>query len=173
MQFGVAVELRLQHFVGGGGVGGGGVCIFQIFAAVEFVGGAQGALFHFVEYDLHIDKFVAFQVDVDAGAQKLFGQQRNVEPVGVESAQIASFDGTGYVVGHGFECGAIFHIVIGDAVYGGGLFGNVHLGVDAHGLTLFRAVGRYFQIRYFDNAVGHNVGAGGFEVEEYDGIFQI
>ena len=66
--------------------------IFERASAVELIGSRKGALFHLVEDDLHVDKLAFGHVDIDVGTKELFCQQRDIETVGVESGQVASFN---------------------------------------------------------------------------------
>ena len=81
LQLIVAVELCLQHLIGGAGVGIGAVGPFELLAAVELHGSREGALLHLVEDDLHVDKLTACHVEVDTGTEKLLGQQGHIEAV--------------------------------------------------------------------------------------------
>ena len=57
--------------------------VFQILAAIEFIGSRQRALLHLVENDLHVHKLAAAHVNVHTGTKELFRQDGDIKTVGV------------------------------------------------------------------------------------------
>ena len=170
----VAVELRLEHLVGGYGVGGGAVGMLQVFLAVELVGGHQRALLHLVEDVLHVDQAAAAEVEVDACTEEFLHQQRHVELVAVVAREVGVADILQQAGCQLAEGGLVGHVGVGDAVHGGGLLGYVHrlaLGVGgAHALHagVGGAVGHHLVQAYLHNVVVAHLHAGGLKVEEDD-----
>lgn len=71
------------------------------------------------------------------------------------------------------KVGPILHILVGDAVNGGRLFGDVYAGVDLAGLDDLLAVGHHLDHRDLDDTVFGGVDAGGFQIEKDDGTFEV
>ena len=127
--------------------------VFQILAAIEFIGSRQRALLHLVENDLHVHKLAAAHVNVHTGTKELFRQDGDIKTVGVEARQVASFNVIGNVARHFLECGAVGYIGIVDAMNGRCFGRNGHFGVDTHGFGLLIPVGIYLEVTNFDNSV--------------------
>ena len=101
--FRITVELCHQHFIGSSCVGLSRMSILQVLTAIELVGGRKGTLLHLVEDNLHVDKLATTQVDVHLGTEEFFGQQGDIETVGVEASQVATLDVVGYATCHFLE----------------------------------------------------------------------
>ncbi len=175
----VAVQLGFEHLVGGDGVGGGGVGVLEVLLAVELVGGDEGALLHLVENVLHIDQTAAGEVEVEARTEELLDEQGHVELVAVVAREVGVADVLHQAGGQLLEGGLVLDVVVGDAVDGGGLFGDVDgvaLGVDrAHTLHagVGAVVGHDLVEAYLDDVVVAHLHTGGFEVEEDDGFGEV
>ncbi len=134
----------------------------EVLVAVELVGGYERTLLHLVKDVLHVDEAAPLEVDADAGAHELLDEHRQVETVGVESSEVAAGDELFERPGDLREGRTILHILVGDAVNGGRLFGDVYAGVDLAGLDDLLAVGHHLDHRDLDDAVFGGVDAGGF-----------
>jgi hypothetical protein len=66
----------------------------QFLAAVELVCCRKGALFHLVEDDLHVNELPLFEVKSNPGPEKFFGQQGEVEFIGVVPGKVTAFKGS-------------------------------------------------------------------------------
>lgn len=169
----VAVELGLQHLVGRRRVGFGRVGVFELLAAIEAVGRHQRALLLLVEDVLHVDEPPPLEVHVDARTHELLDQNRQIEAVRVETAEVAAADELFERLGHLREGRALLHVVVRDAVHGRSLLRDVHPGIEAACFRDLLAVGHDLDQRDLDDAVLRRIHAGGFEVEEDDGAFEV
>ena len=142
----------------------------EVLVAVELVGGYERTLLHFVKDVLHVDEAAPLEVD---GAHELLDEHRQVETVGVESSEVAAGDELFERPGDLREGRTILHILVGDAVNGGRLFGDVYAGVDLAGLDDLLAVGHHLDHRDLDDTVFGGVDAGGFQIEKDDGTFEV
>ena len=140
-RFLVAVQLRLEHFVSGEGVGFGRMRVLEILAAaVEAVRGPEVARFHVVVDVLDIDHLAFVEVDLadglehrrglvmglrvrDAGvailphALDFLGEERQVELDGVEAGQVAAFEPLRDLRQHIDELGAVHEVLVLHAVH--------------------------------------------------------
>ena len=147
--------------------------VLQILVAIEFIGRDQRALFLLVEDVLHVDETAAFEIHVDARPQELLDQHRQVKTVGVEAAEVAAADELFERPRDLRERRAVPHVVVRDAVYGRGLLGDMHPGIEPPGFGDLLAVGHDLDHRDLHDAVPGGVHAGGFEVEEDDRSFEV
>ena len=147
--------------------------ILQVLTAIELVGGRKGTLLHLVEDNLHVDKLTPAQVDVHLGTEELFGQQGDIETVGVEASQVATLDVVGYATCHFLERRAVGHIGIIDAMYSRCRLGNMHTRIDAHRLRLFVSIRINFEITNLDDTIAIDISTSGLQIEEHQWIFQI
>ena len=114
----VPVQLGFEHFQGGQDVGFRGVGVFQRLPAVKFVGGTQGAFLQPVENVLNVYRVAILKVKIDVGAEHFFGEQGNVELVGIVSGQVTAYQVVGYFGGNFGKRRAVGHHFVGDAVNG-------------------------------------------------------
>lgn len=161
------VELRLKHLIGGACVGVGRMCLGQLLAAVEAVGSHERALLLLVEYRLHVDKPRLREVELYACTLKLLVEHRYVEPVGVEPGDVASGENRSQILGYLLERRLAGHVGVGDMMHGRGLGRDGYPGIDASGARYLLAVGHDLEYRHFHDTILRDIGAGGFEIEEY------
>ena len=76
------------------------------------------------------------------------------------------------LLGHLFKWRAVAHVIIGDMVNLGRLFGNAHTWVDAHAVFLFLPIGIDLDIRDLDDAVLRDVEPRRLNVKEDDGALK-
>ena len=169
----VAVELRLKHLVSRHGVGGSRVGILQVFVAVEAIGSTERALFHLVEDGLHVDELALTHVEINLCPQEFLGEQGDVKAVGIITAEVAALHVAGQFPGDVLERGTILHVIIMDAVNGGGLLRNVHPGIEAAGPLLLLAVGEHLEEGDFHDTVLGYVHSRCFQVEENNRVLQL
>ena len=98
-EVGIAYNLGFQDLHGRQGVDFGAVGSFERFFTVKLVGGAQGALFHHMEYFLHIYQLAALHVKIDFRPEELLHEHGNVETVGIIAPQVAGVEELLYFVG--------------------------------------------------------------------------
>ena len=120
-----------------------------------------------MEYVLHVDILAVAEIYIHTGTHELLDQQRQVEAVGIETAEIAALHETFQRFGYLPECRAILHVLIGDMVYRRRLRRNGNGGVDASGAHYLFTVGHDFSQRYFDDAVARRIDARCLQIEEY------
>lgn len=89
--------------------------VFHVVARVELIGSGQVAGLHLEEDALGIDEMAAREVEVYAGTEKLLGQQRNVEAIGIVSGKVTTGEAVCQLLGQLLESGCVFDIVVGDA----------------------------------------------------------
>ena len=170
----VAVELGFEHLVGGEGVGIGTMSVVEVLVAIETVGGLEGALFHFVEDVLHVDKAALFEAEGVAGTEELLDEHGDVEFVGVVARQVGIANEGCHLGGKFAEGGLVGHVGIADAVDGGGYFGNMDCaalgigGANTADKGLGGVVGVDFVKADFDDVVAADVDASCFEVKKDD-----
>ena len=140
-RFLVAVQLRLEHFIGGQGVGLRRMRVLEVLAAaVETVGGPEVPRFHVMVDVLDIDHLAGVQVDLtdgfehgrrlvvglgvrDAGVAvlphplDLLREEGQVELHGVEAGEVAAFQPFGHFREHLDELGAVHEVLVLHAVH--------------------------------------------------------
>jgi len=121
---------------------------------------------------LHIDISAVAEIDIDLRPHKLLDQQRQIETVGVESAEIAPLDELLERPCHLTECRAVLHILIGDVVNGRCLFRDRNRRIDTPSLDYLLAIWHNLDQRDFDYAVARCVHARGLQIEEYNRAFE-
>ena len=126
-----------------------------------------------MEDDLHVDKLPAAHVDIHIGTEEFFGQHGDVETIGIEAGQVASFDVVGYAACHFLESGTIGHVGIVYAMHSRGFGRDVHFGIDTHGFGLLIPVGIYLEVTDFDNSVWVDIGTRSLQIKKDYRIFQI
>ena len=173
LQIVVAIELGLEHFVGGTDVAVGRVGAVEFLATIEAVGGNECARLLLVEYVLHVDESHLADVVLDTCTQKLLDEQRHVETVGVVASHVAALEDLFESACHLLEGGLVGHHLVGDVMDGRGFLGNVHLGVDEEVALLLTAVGHDLDVTKLDDAVLGGADACGLEVEEDEGLPEI
>ena len=99
-----------------------------------------------MEDGLCVDESALLEVEVDAGAQELLCQQRNVEVVGVEAGEVAARELLGQLRGQLLERGLVLHVVVGDACQLFHLGGYELLRVDDLVAALLASVGIHLNI---------------------------
>ena len=132
----VSFDLCAQHFVGSLCVGVGGVCVEEVFVAVEAVCGGESVRLFLLEDGVSVDEAASSEVEVDAGSQQFFCKQWYVEGVGVISGEVAAFDDADEFACYVFEPWAVAYVVVGDAMHGAAFGRYGYLGVDPVGLAL-------------------------------------
>ena len=152
-QVAVAVELTEKHVVSGLGVGQGGMCVLEVATAVELIGCNEGALFHLVEYVLHVDEMASFDFKVQSAACELFHQQRHVELVAVVASYVASVEDGEEGFGHLPESGAVLHVFVSYMMYCRRFRRNRHFRIDSSAFLLLCAVGTHLYVGKFHYAV--------------------
>ena len=169
----VAVELRLQHLVGGTDVAVGRMCAIELLAAIETIGGHEGARLLLVEDVLHVDEVGIVRVEADACAQKLLDEQGNVEAVGVVACEVAALEDLFELLGELLERGLVGHHLVGDMVDGSRFGGDVHLGVDEEIARFLLTIGHHLDVTELDDSVTGDTDTSGFEVEEDEGFLEM
>lgn len=169
----VLVELGLEDIEGGAGVGVGVMGLRQIAVTVELVGSHEVARLHLVEDVLHVHHQAVAQVEALAATQELLHQQRHVELVGVEASQVGvAYEGQ-QVVGNFRECGLVLDILVGDAVDGRALLGNVDAWVDELRTLDLLAVRHHLDEGDLHDFVLADIQAGGFQIEKQKGFGKV
>ena len=147
--------------------------VFHLAPAIELVGSSEVALLHLAEDGTGINQTALAEVEVDAGTQKLFGQQGDVKVVGVVTGEVATlellFQGLGQLLEGGLAC----HIGIAYARQFGHLCGNRFLGIDGIVVADFLSVGHHFDIGKLDDTLLDEIQTCGLQVENHQGLLKI
>ena len=119
----VTVQLGLQDFIGGDGIGLGRMGVVEVLAAaVEAVSRLEVAGLHRVEDVLHIHQQGRVQVHIDLLAGQLhplelLAEHREVELDGIEAGQVAVLKPLCYLLSHIVKGGAVRQHIVSDAVH--------------------------------------------------------
>ena len=168
----IPVELGFEDFVCGPYISKGGVGVIEVLVAVESIGGHQRALLHLVEDVLDVNEFPFAEVEIDAGTQEFFRQQRNVETGGVVACDVAAFHPLGERFGYLAENRLVLDVVVADVVDFLRFPRDGHLGVDEPAFLLDVAVGEDLHGSDLDDAVARNVKPCRLQIEKQQGIVE-
>src|SRR5660397_217068 len=120
---------------------------------------------------LNINKFMFFEIDINIGAQKFFGQQRNIKTVGIESSKIVTFYKFRQSFCYFFKSGCIFYILIVYTVNQRCLQWDGHFRIYAQLFFFFCSVNMDFYKSNFYDSVSNNIYSRCFQIEKNYWIF--
>ena len=126
-----------------------------------------------MEYRLRVDESASIEIEVDAGTKKLLCEHRNVEVVGVETAEVTPFKVGLQRLCYLLERRCVLYVIV---FYARQLFhfnGNFLFGVHKLVHTFFLTVGEYLYVRNLYHAVFHYVETRCFKVEDHEGLLQV
>lgn len=170
----VSLDLGDQHVVSGLGVSQGAVSVIKVgTVAVETMGGNERARFVLHEDGLRIDEFGVLKVRVDSRPMELLVEHRDIKFVAVVASEVNTREHFCQLRSQLLERRAGRHVFVRDVVDRSGFGRNGAFGIDAHAVTLLRAVGKDFDERKFDNAVVEKIDTGRLEVKKHERTLQI